>query len=272
MGLFNRKSKAEKISLVLDRDSSLYDDYEEKTNKKWQKDLDKVFRDMKKNGTPDELKDFLAYRYPFHCWEHGLEDMEEIILNTKEMQPITLENKQIPEKIQELIHLEILEITSSSIEIIPNELKYLEKLKTLNLGNNLISKFPEPITGLNNLQELILTRNNLSKIPKSISKLKHLQIIQLNNNEFQIFPEEILNLENLQQLGLMKNNIQEIPKRINLLEKLEELVMTNNPLQSIPNEIKSLNKLKWLALDKTNLPLTIKEDLSKWLPNTTLTF
>ena len=61
MGLFKKKSRVEKFSMVLNQDYNVYDWHSEKGEKKWLKDLDKVFKDMKKNGVPDELKEHLAF-------------------------------------------------------------------------------------------------------------------------------------------------------------------------------------------------------------------
>ncbi|EAY30365.1 leucine-rich repeat domain-containing protein [Microscilla marina] len=266
MGLFNRKSRVEKISLVLDRDSSIYDDYEEKADKKWQKDLDKVFKSMKKNGTPDELKEFLAHRYPFHCWEHGLEDMEEIILNTKEMSVESPKNHSIPTQIGQCQNLEVFYLIQGRLQTIPPEFENLKSLKTLSVVVD--NEFPEVISRLTNLQELILTQSNIDKIPKHINKLKKLKKLELNDLHYGTFPLEVCQLPQLSELGLMRNGIQTVPPSISNLKALTKLNLTGNPIQSISPKINQLENLKSLYLRGTNLPKTLKAQLSEWLPNT----
>ncbi|WP_299453024.1 leucine-rich repeat domain-containing protein [uncultured Microscilla sp.] len=272
MRLFNRKSRVEKISLVLDRDSSIYDDYEEKTNKKWQKDLDKVFKGMKKNGTPDELKEFLAYRYPFHCWEYGLEDMKEIIWNVKEITPYLTKSGHIPTRIGELINLEALDLAYRSIDTVPEEISKLQNLKTLILGGNPINYFPDSITKLTNLEELLMGGFHLEEVPETIKNLKNLKTLHLINVGYESFPNAITCLENLRELDLMGNKITEIPSTIEKLIKLRELSLIRNPIKRVPTEIKHLKELNHLYLKGTNLSDTVKSHIKKLLPNAITTF
>ncbi|EAY30371.1 leucine-rich repeat domain-containing protein [Microscilla marina] len=269
MGIFNRKSRVEKISLVLDRDSSTYDDYEEKTNKRWQKDLDKVFKGMKKNGTPDELKEFLAYRYPLHCWQYDLIDMKEIIKNTQEMAIDLPEVGYIPPEIGQFTNLNTL-ILYGRVTNIAEELQKLSKLHTLSIVYD--GDFPEVITRLKNLEELILTQGKINNISKNISLLKKLRIFQFNVTRYEKFPQEITKLNNLETLGLMDNKIEEIPASIESLRNLEKLILANNPLQKISPKITGLKKLKALDIRHTNLTEETKIQLPKWLPHTEITF
>ena len=267
--LFKRKSKAERFYQILDQDSNIY---REKSIQKWERHFDKAFKYMKKNGVPEELKEYLAFRFPFHCWEYDLKEMEEIIFQTKEMDVRLVEKGLVPTSIGKLTNLERLTIAANSLKTLPEEVGHLKKLTLLNLGNNLIEEFPSVIFKLINLEELILTINNLVNVPKDIVSLKTLKILQLNNNELTTFPIEILGLFNLKMLGLMGNQISSIPSSITAFQHLEKLLLARNPIKNIPSNVSQLSQLKWLNLRSTNVSENHINEIKHWLPNIDITF
>lgn len=272
MQLFKRKSRVEKISLILDRDHNIYHDYEEKTQQKWLKDLDKVFRDMKKNGVPEELKGFLAYRYPFHCLEYNLIDMEETIYDIKEMNVTLSDEGVLPPSIGRFTNLESLDLAFKGIKELPEEVANLKKLKILILGGNPIDIFPNVISNLYNLEELLLGKCNISKIPDNIVNLRSLKILHLINVNFNDFPIAITHIPNLIELNLQDNQISSIPLNIKNLKTIETLTLFNNPISNISIEIKELKRLKKIDLRKTSLTQDKLEKLKIWLPKTEIVF
>ena len=269
MQLFKRKSRAERINIILSKDPHIYDEHTLKGQKKWAKDFDWAFKDMAKNGTPDDLKDYLAFRFPFHCWQYNLKDMESTILDVKEIDVEMLSDKNIPPKIGQLVNLEHLHIYDYALSI-PNEFEKLKNLKTLGLSFR--GNFPEVICKLVRLEALQMRSNDFTNQPLNIDKLIQLKSLQLNNIGFNNFPASVTSLDNLNDLGLGRNNIKEIPADIGKLINLKKLRIDNNPLRKIPKEIQLLKKLEYLDVKQTKLTNEARVQLEKWLPNTEISY
>lgn len=266
MGLFKKKSRVERLYQILEQDSNIYG---EKSIQKWERDFDKAFKDMKKNGVPEELKEHLAYRFPLHCWRYGLTDMTDIIIGTKEMAIELPKVGYVPDEIGEFYNLEQLFIYGRVHELSP-KIKKLRQLKTLSLIFDGI--LPEIIAELVALEELTLTHSRISNLPSNIITLKKLQNLELSYTNIENVPNEIYSMVSLRDLGLVKNKIQSISTSISRLENLEKLKLTDNPIEYIPKEVSNLRYLKYLYLEDTNIPENHKNEIKNWLPHTEITF
>lgn len=79
-----------------------------------------------------------------------------------------LEIQNLPNSINKLSNLQILDVSDNELKHIPSEIGDLKHLTTLNLTNNQITELPESIFSLKNLKELHLRKNPLEKLPKAI--------------------------------------------------------------------------------------------------------
>ncbi|EAY30368.1 leucine-rich repeat domain-containing protein [Microscilla marina] len=269
MGLFNRKSRVEYIHEAIKQHEDIHREYDQKKIKKITKDFDKAFKDLKKNGTPDELKSLLAYHYPFHCWQYGLTDMKETIINTQEMAVNLPEIGYIPPEIGQFINLNTL-VIYGRVHSITEELQKLNKLQVLSIVYD--GDFPEVIVKLESLEELVLTHSTIRNPHPKITELKQLKILQLNHTNIDEISVEITQISNLEKLGLIRNNITSIPSSIVNLTKLKELNLAYNPITNIPMNIGLLKQLKYLSLKKANLSNEQKEFLRNSLPNASIIF
>jgi leucine-rich repeat protein SHOC2 len=178
------------------------------------------------------------------------------------------------------------------LEYIPEIIFKFTNLQVLNLSSNLIKIIPNNIGDLVNLQELYLDRNHISEIPEEIGKLCKLRKVILSNNKIKYLPNSFYNLENLEILNISCNHLGLLSDDISKLEKLEYLYLRNNRLRYIPKDIakikvtkifydsyENLNNLSYECeylqienLDKplTNLPINIQE-LRLYLPKLKLT-
>lgn len=118
---------------------------------------------------------------------------------------------EIPTSINQLIHLEKLELSFNKIEgNLPNEIGELSKLKVLAFnGNNLIGEIPSSIGNLSTLTQLHLSSNQITgEIPSSVTQLEYLEILNVFDNKMTgTIPVELAHSRNLKQLLVAENNI-----------------------------------------------------------------
>ncbi|MCE7736122.1 MAG: hypothetical protein GPJ54_14665 [Candidatus Heimdallarchaeota archaeon] len=129
---------------------------------------------------------------------------------------------------------------------VPEGIEGLQHLKILDLSNQGLKEIPDFICKLNSLQTLVLTTNHL-KCFHNISKLK-INTFDISDNQLTDIPEEISKLKYLKKLVLRRNKIISF-ESCNVLNGLSSLSflslaenglkVLNNPLQN--NSIKSLD-------------------------------
>jgi Leucine-rich repeat (LRR) protein len=88
----------------------------------------------------------------------------------------------IPTEIRNLQKLEVLELRLNSISSLPDAILELTNLKTLDLTDNLPLSNVDHVVGLENLEELILFGCGVTKLPEDIGKLKKLKYLGLGGN------------------------------------------------------------------------------------------
>ncbi|KAK7208006.1 hypothetical protein BZA70DRAFT_272711 [Myxozyma melibiosi] len=119
---------------------------------------------------------------------------------------------------------EIIDLSDLGLTEIPQEIKDLKDLVTMNakdgtlgsriqlfLGRNRIAKVPSFLFGLENLTVLILRTNKLTYLPPAIERLKNLVELGLNGNRLEYFPSQILELRQLNLLAIEPNPLMACP-------------------------------------------------------------
>ena len=146
---------------------------------------------------------------------------------------------------------------------IPAELGNLANLKTLVIGNNLVSSgltgaIPAELGNLANLKTLVISRNlrMTGGIPAELGNLANLEVLSIYLN-FQLegeIPAELGNLANLETLNLYQNYLSgDIPAELGNLANLNTMYLHANRLTNIPAELGSLAKLETLNLRNNSL-------------------
>jgi hypothetical protein len=111
----------------------------------------------------------------------------------------------LPSRFFDLPKLEDLEILSSNIAVVPENINKDCPLHKLNLYNNTINGFPNQILDYD-LKFLDLSRNEeIKTIPSKIKNLKNLEILYIGMTGLTSMSEEIFNLENLREFDLDGN-------------------------------------------------------------------
>lgn len=161
--------------------------------------------------------------------------------------------KTIPDCIQNLKYLELLEVSSNLLEELPRWIGKLKSLKRLKAVGNKITTIPETIGELKSLESLKLGYNSIRSLPESIGNLTSLKKLYLSTNLLESLPESIGWLKSLEGLLIQKNLIKSIPYSIGNLKALKSLDLAHNPISELPNSIVHLSSLENLYIEKTNI-------------------
>jgi len=132
------------------------------------------------------------------------------------------------DQLSNLSDLETLDIECSEIVDNFKAIRQNQKLTEINLklyydDNNL--EFPEDITYLENLKTLEIHSLSLKSLPSSIKKLKNLENLLMNRCSLTDLPIEFGELNNLKKLDLSENQFSEFPEVISSLKNLEYLFL-----------------------------------------------
>ncbi|XP_030040200.2 leucine-rich repeat-containing protein 47 [Manduca sexta] len=160
----------------------------------------------------------------------------------------------IPDEIKSLVNLQSLLLFGNKIQVFNDNITLLSKLKVLDLSRNQIKSIPD---GLNNLKELTsinFSSNLIEELPK-IGDLPNLISFDASNNKLTSFPDvDGANLPHLTDLKLKGNGIESIPSTIaKHLPSLKNFDIGDNQLKTIPGEVAALGKLKEINLKGNKL-------------------
>ena len=130
----------------------------------------------------------------------------------------------IPEEIGLLIHLEILDLHSNSINWLPDSLSKLRSLKELNLSHNQLESLPNEIEKLPRLSVLLLAFNSVTWVSEDIGQAQeNLKTLDLFYNKLDLegaFPLQKLALEQL-DLGGNSLSLSEIEEKMSIKNYLD---------------------------------------------------
>lgn len=128
------------------------------------------------------------------------------------------------------------------ITIIPNEVKYLEKLEKINLvGRPLIFVSPE-IKHLTRLNELSLVNCSLCHLTDEIGHLTTLRVLDVSENKLKTLPQGMERLQSLRMLSLYGNAFTSLPYNLVNLTSLKSLHIGENPFKGMPSVIQKLQQ------------------------------
>jgi len=111
-------------------------------------------------------------------------------------------------------HVIILNLCGKGLKYLPESIDKLKFLQILDLRNNNLTELPESIGNLEFLEELILHDNALRSVPESIGNLKNLGLLHLDNNYLTTLPDTICNLKTWYPIGLSNNKISSLSEKI----------------------------------------------------------
>ncbi|WP_405378170.1 hypothetical protein [Nonlabens sp. Asnod3-A02] len=146
------------------------------------------------------------------------------------------------------------------------ELESLNKdIEILNLSFSQVDKIPDAISKFKKLKALSLSKNKIKdfdKLFQQLAQLPQLEFLSINYSNLKEFPPSIKELKNLKGLSIEASNIRALPKEIGQLKNISYLSVSNNSkLQDLPIEIKYLKKLNALDISGSGIK-RIRDEVS----------
>ena len=152
-----------------------------------------------------------------------------------------------------VVSLRLGDVFDLAVPSCPPSIGTLDQLRILDLSRSTMSMLPKEIGNLSNLRELHLrSTKNLSHLPESIGNLTKLEMLKLQSSGLVALPPSIGKLINLKilRLGYTKR-LTQLPEEIGNLEKLERLLLPDSGILALPPSIGRLHNLKDLSLSCT---------------------
>jgi len=131
-------------------------------------------------------------------------------------------------------------MTRNKISSIPEEIRDLKCLKTLEMNDNNITTLPDWLGELTEVERLDFQSNKLNRIPDSITNLTKLRTLDVRYNEIISLPEDLGNCSELWWLDVGFNALTELRSSLSKLEKLYTFKISNNKFASTPELVKVL--------------------------------
>jgi len=155
--------------------------------------------------------------------------------------------------INELRHLQDLNISRFTLEALPDWLDKLTNLLTLNISNNRLETLPDALGQLTNLQTLNISNNHLKTLPDALGQLTNLQTLNISNNRLKTLPDALSKLTNLKSLNIYANKLETLPDALSKLTNLQSLDISGNVLKTLSDSLGQLTNLRALYLRGNNL-------------------
>jgi Leucine-rich repeat (LRR) protein len=134
----------------------------------------------------------------------------------------------------------------------------LTRLKTLDIGHNLLSSLPS-LERLQALEILYIHDNRLGSLPGWLSELRGLTYLNAAENGLTSVPD-LAGLTRLLELRLMHNSLSSLPS---LPGSLRELHLRGNAFTSVPEAVRGLAELRVLDLRANRLAGRLPEWLAE---------
>jgi uncharacterized protein (TIGR02996 family) len=155
----------------------------------------------------------------------------------------------LPDNLRQLTALRSLNLHSTGLTELPDWIGDLTNLEFLGVGANRLSSLPESIGNLRRLRRFVcISTEALEQLPDGIGRLAMLEFLQLSFNRLKAIPDSIGNLSNLRELDLSHNQLTELPATIGGLRQLRKLELTWNKLSQLPATVANLIQLEELDL------------------------
>ncbi|KAM5550984.1 disease resistance protein RPV1-like, partial [Rosa sericea] len=137
-----------------------------------------------------------------------------------------------------------LSLVHSNIDLLWNGIKYLSKLKSIDLSYSINLTSTPDFTGIQNLEKLVLEGcTNLVKIHPSIALLKRLKIWNFRNcKRIKSLPSEV-NMEFLETFDVSGcSKLKMIPEFVGQTKRLSKLCLGGTAVEKLPSSIEHLSE------------------------------
>jgi Leucine-rich repeat (LRR) protein len=142
---------------------------------------------------------------------------------------------------------------------VPAWIGSLTRLRTLDLGHNVLSSLPDSMAGLSALEILYIHDNRLSELPAWIGSLPGLTYLNVAENGLRALPP-VSGLSRLIELRAMHNRLTDVPE---LPPSLRELHLRGNECIAVPAAVRGLPELRVLDMRANRLSGRLPEWLAE---------
>lgn len=154
----------------------------------------------------------------------------------------------IPEEVQQMHYLRVLDVHGNNISAIPS---YLSELEELDVSFNSLKKFPSGLENLTKLKALDASYNRITELDPAIYEMKDLEELNMFQADLTELPIELTKLTKLRKLGWTGCHLETLPKEIANMKNLEELYISDqghDGFVSLPSNFGDLKRLKHLRI------------------------
>jgi len=155
---------------------------------------------------------------------------------------------ELPESLRELTQLKTLNLDGNSLTSLPDWIDEFEQLRRLWVRHNELATLPRSLGTLLNLEFLDVRDNNLTSLPEWIGHFSHLEGLLASNNHIEALPDSLGGLTRLKFLLLEGNVLSTMSPLIRNLRDLIDLRLSGNMIRFIPSWIGELTSLKILDI------------------------
>lgn len=148
--------------------------------------------------------------------------------------------------------IESITLTNNELTRIPSSIRRCKHLRSLNLEGNQIRHIPRWILDLDNLEDLTLNFNQLKLNRSDIRHLSKVKQIIIGGNGIEKLPNNIGRLH-CESMNLGKNKLRALPKSFANLKQIKSLIFYENKFEEIPEVLADFKELKHLDFYKNNL-------------------
>lgn len=167
--------------------------------------------------------------------------------------------EEVPDLVRRMPNLVSLNLEGNRISRLPVWLRSCVQLKKLELGANRFVGTVEFQHLPPDLVRLSLYHNQVEEIPVSITKLKKLEELNMSFTGLSKIPASIQNLKNLKVLELHGNKIRTLPVAIGKIPRLRELIVSKNEISKIPDAIGNCRRLSRLSAGENRIKAVSNE-------------
>jgi GTPase SAR1 family protein len=172
---------------------------------------------------------------------------------TTELDLRSMELIELPESLRGLTQLQSLNLAHNNLTILPEWLGELTQLQLLDFSNNQLATLPESMEQLTQLKELDFSKNQLATLPESSGSLNQLEKLDLMGNKLAMLPDSLGLHTNLRWLNLYNNELHELPDALYELSNLRELGIGGNPLDDLSGILSRFRNFKNLGIEDLKL-------------------
>lgn len=198
----------------------------------------------------------------FWCDDTKLKRFPKMLCEMTSLEKILInaDTINIPNEIDQLVHLDKIRMYDGYVPSLPPNLGNLKKIETLHFQNCDLSKvtFHDSFKNLDRLRTFKIINGNINAFPSFITDLDSLRILGLKGNKGLVALQEGLsNCSILEALTLDHNSLKNLPTDLGYIKKLNYLNVEGNRLTTLPVS---------LRYNKANLSIFYYGNPWQWLP------